>query len=86
MDLKKVWSYDECRDCDELFDKLDELQDEGKISWDKTDGWIFYIEDLEMDSQDEKELLKLFDELDVYPSDDDDLDIGPNWEDGWEDY
>jgi len=85
MEIKNTWAFDECTDCNQLFEKLDTLQEEGKISWRKTDGWIFYIEDLEMDDEDVDDLLKLFEDLDVYSSDED-MDKDSDWADDWEDF
>lgn len=81
MKLKQYWGLDECSDKDLLFDKLNELQDSGKIFYDMTDGWTFLIEDLELSESELEDLIDFFNEIDVYQSDlyDEDEDL-----DGWE--
>lgn len=86
MELKRNWVFDECSDEEILFDKLDEWQDCGLISYKASDGWVFNIKDLELTKEQIKEIVDLFEELDVYPSDDDsdeDDDWGWNNEDDW---
>jgi hypothetical protein len=74
MKLKNVYLYDECDDAESLFEKLDQLQDEGKIKYNKSDGWHFKIQDIELSEDDEWDLVEFFEEMDVYPSDDEDTD------------
>lgn len=81
MELKRNWVFDECSDEELLFDKLDEWQDYGLISYKASDGWVFNIKDLELTKEQVKEIVELFEELDVYPSDDDSDEEEDDW--GW---
>jgi hypothetical protein len=74
MKLKPIYIFDECDDTDSLFEKLEELQHDGKISYKKSDGWEFKIEDLELTEDEEWDLVEFFEEMDVYPSDSEDFD------------
>lgn len=70
MKLKKFYSIDECSNEDLLFEKLDHLQDEGKIEYEYEDSWSIKIVDLELTISEEKDLVNLFEKLDVYPNTD----------------
>ena len=74
MKLKPIYIFDECDDTDSLFEKLEELKYVGKISYKKSDGWEFKIEDLELTEDEDWDLLEFFEEMDVYPSDSEDFD------------
>ncbi len=60
------YSFDECKNEDELFDRLDALVEEGKITYVTQDKYILKIEDLDLTSDEVGELLDLFDSLDVF--------------------
>lgn len=66
MDLFNYYNLDECLDKTKLFNKLDNLVDDGKIEW-KVDGEVLKIEDLDLEEIDIENLQKLFDKLDVFP-------------------
>jgi hypothetical protein len=85
MKLKNVYLYDECDEVESLFEKLDKLQDEGKINYNRTDGWSFSIKDIELTEDDEWDLVEFFEEMDIYPSYDDDTD-SEDWdnEEDWD--
>jgi hypothetical protein len=81
------FSLDECIDQDLVFEKLDKLQDDGKISY-SVDSEIVKLEDLDLEEKDIKELEQLFYNNDVYPyidlddDDEDDFDYEDEDEDG----
>lgn len=68
MKLKKFYSIDECSNEDLLFEKLDQLQDDGKIEYEYEDNWSIKLVDVELTPTDEKDLINLFEKLDVYPN------------------
>jgi hypothetical protein len=70
------YSYDECTDENLLFEKLNQLVDDSKISYKIEEKYIFKIEDLELTDEDIEDLVQTFDDLNVieyfgYDSDDD---------------
>lgn len=80
------FSLDECINQDLIFDKLDKLKDDGKISY-SVDSEIVKLEDLDLEDIDIKELEQLFYNNDVYPYIDlDDEDDDFDYEDEDEDY
>jgi len=86
------YSYDECSDENLLFEKLDQLVDDSKISYKIEEKYIFKIEDLELTDEDIEDLLQTFDDLNVleyfgYDSDDDfDFDDFDDFDDSDDDY
>ncbi len=72
------YSYDECTNEEKLFEKLDELLNEGKIEYNAENQYTFKIKDLELSDSEIEELCDLFDEVEVFPyiesSDDEDFD------------
>ena len=82
MKLKKFYSIDECSNEDLLFEKLDQLQDDGKIECDYEDTWSIKITDLELTISEEKDLINLFEKLDVYPN----LDLEEAEQDSYDEY
>ena len=87
------YSYDECSDENLLFEKLDQLVEDSKISYKIVEKYIFKIEDLELTDEDIDDLLQTFDDLNVleyfgYDSNDDfdDFDDFEDFEDSDDDY
>jgi len=85
------YSFDECKNEDELFDRLDALVEEGKITYVAQDKYILKIEDLDLTSDEVGELLDLFDSLDVFEyyghqDDDEDYDDFDQYDDEEDDY
>lgn len=85
------YSFDECKNEDELFDRLDALVEEGKITYVAQDKYILKIEDLDLTSDEVGELLDLFDGLDVFEyyghqDDDEDYDDFDQYDDEEDDY
>ena len=71
------YSFDECKDESQLFDRLDSFVEEGKITYVIEDQYILKIEDLDLSTDEVDELLVLFDSIDVfeyYGHQDDDYD------------
>jgi hypothetical protein len=84
--LFNFYSFDECSDEDQLFEKLDSLKDESKIEYTEQDNYIVKIKDLELSDDEISELLKFFDNLNVYPYlgiEDDDDDEFSDFDDGF---
>lgn len=64
--LFNYYSIDECNDRDRLFERLDSLQENGKIDYEMKDRDIFSIKDLELEDTEIDKLVKEFDNLEVY--------------------
>jgi hypothetical protein len=90
MKLNKYYSIDECNDEETLFQRLDALQDEGKIEYQKNDNWSIKVTDLDLSTKEEEDLVKFFESLDLYPTDGDDEDdydaFGDEYDDFEDDY
>lgn len=67
MKLFKFYSTDECTNEKTLFTKLDNLVDDGKIEYSMVERWVIKVKDLDLSTEEEKELVELFDKLDMYP-------------------
>ena len=85
------YSFDECKNEDELFDRLDALVEEGKITYVTQDKYILKIEDIDLTDDEVRELLDLFDGLDVFEyyghqDDDEDYDDFDQYDDEEDDY
>jgi len=65
--LFNFYSFDECSDEDQLFEKLDSLKDESKIEYTEQDNYIVKIKDLELSDDEISELIKFLDNLNVFP-------------------
>ena len=84
MKLFNYYSMDECVDRKKVTDALKKLVKEGKVEYDldKTTD-VFHLEDLDLEEEDIRKLVDLFDRNDVFPyldyDDEDD-------EDGFDDY
>lgn len=84
MKLFNYYSMDECVDRKKVTDALKKLVNDGKVEYDldKTTD-VFHLEDLDLEEEDIRKLVDLFDRNDVFPyldyDDEDD-------EDGFDDY
>lgn len=76
MKLHKYYSIDECNNEEALFEKLETLQNDGKIEFELLDQWTLKIKDLDLTSNEEKKLIEFLDSMDLYDTtvDDDDDD------------
>lgn len=78
MNIFKYYSLDESKDKEKVLDKLDVLEEEGKIEYVLENNDIIEIDDIDLDIIETKNLLKFFDTNDVFPylerEDDDDSD------------
>lgn len=84
MKLFNYYTLDECKDRKKVFEKLDQLVDDGKIEYEMDDRDIFSIKDLDLEESDIDDVNELFDSEDVFPyleNSDEDED-----EDGFDDY
>lgn len=84
MKLFSNYSIDECNNDEKLFKVLDKYKDDGKIEYGMVDKEIFFIRDLELEDNEINGLVKLFDDLEVYPYtdiDDDYYDEDDSYED-----
>lgn len=71
MKLHKYYSIDECNNEEALFEKLESLQNDGKIEYQKNDNWSIKVTDLELSTKGEEDLAKFFESIDLYPTDGD---------------
>lgn len=70
MDMKlfNYYSMDECSDRKKIVAKLKSLEDEGKIEYSlDTVSDIFRIKDLDLEDDDIEDLVRIFDQNDVFP-------------------
>ena len=87
------YSYDECTNEEKLFEKLDELLNEGKVEYNTENQYTFKIKDLELSDDEIQELCDLFDSVEVFPymeedstEDFDDYDDYNDFDDDGDDY
>ena len=86
------YSCDECTNEEKLFEKLDELLNEGKVEYNTENQYTFKIKDLELSDDEIQELCDLFEEVEVFPymeedsSDFDDYDDYDDFDDDDDDY
>lgn len=66
MKLHKYYSIDECNNEETLFQKLETLQGEGKIEFERVDRLTIKISDLDLTTSEEKKLVEFFESLDLY--------------------
>jgi len=71
MNLEKFYAIDECTDKEKLFEKLNKLKRTGKIFYKENDRGLIEINDIELSEKEEKDLINLFEEMDVYSVEDD---------------
>lgn len=82
--LFNFYSFDECSDEDKLFERLDSLEEESKISYTEQDNYIFKIKDLELSDNEISDLCSFLDEMNVYPYlgyEDDDEELDSDFDD-----
>ena len=69
MKLNKFYSIDECQNEETLYKKLDTFVEEGKIEYEMIDKWTLKIKDLDLSTNEEKNLVDLFDSLELHSVD-----------------
>lgn len=68
MNIFRFYSLEETKDKDLVFEKLENLEDAGKISFIiEQENDIIDIEDLDLDLPETKSLIKFFEDKDVFP-------------------
>jgi hypothetical protein len=65
--LFNYYSFDECSDEQQLFERLDELVNQGKIEYSEQDKYLLKIKDTELDDDEIKDLCEFLDSNNVYP-------------------
>lgn len=66
MKLHKYYSIDECNNEESLFERLETLQNEGKIEFEKVDRLTIKVVDIDLTTNEEKKLIEFFESLDLY--------------------
>ena len=91
MNLFNYYSMDECIDQKKVMSVLKSFEKEGKVKYsidEETD--IFQINDLDLEDSDIEDLIKLFDQNDVFPymdyNEDEDGEDGEDYYDNEDDY
>ena len=93
MELFNFYSLDECLEQKLVKKKLNQLEEDGKIEF-SIDGDILKIQDLDLDEEELSDLIKMFDNNDIFPYpdyqevfEDDDDDFGyDDFDDEQQDY
>lgn len=67
MRLHTHYYTDECTNESLLNEKLEDLLNQGKITYNFDDRWILKITDRDLTPSDETELIELIESLDLYP-------------------
>ena len=82
------YSYDECTNEEKLFEKLDELLNEGKVEYNTENQYTFKIKDLELSDDEIQELCDLFEDVEVFPYMEEDItyDDYNDYDDDGDDY
>ena len=86
MKLFNYYSMDECTDRKKVINKLKSLEGDGKVEYSLdqvTD--IFKITDLDLEDEDIEDLIKIFDQNDVFPYLDYNEDDEENGDDSYDD-
>ena len=76
MELFNFYSLDECLEQKLVKKKLNQLEEDGKIEF-SLDGDILKIQDLDLDEEELSDLIKMFDNNDIFPY--------PDYQEGFED-
>lgn len=91
MNLFNYYSMDECIDRKKVMSMIKSLEKEGKVKYsidEETD--IFHITDLDLEDSDIEDLIRMFDQNDVFPymdyNEDDDLEEDDDYYDSEDDY
>jgi len=76
MKLHKYYSIDECNNEDILLERLESLQEDGKVEFELIDKWTLKIKDVDLTTNEEKKLIEFFEDLNLYDTtvDEDDED------------
>jgi hypothetical protein len=61
------YSFDECGNEAQLFERLDEFYNDGKIQYSVENQYVFKIKDLELSDDEIQDLCNFLDSMDVYP-------------------
>ena len=61
------YSFDECGNEGQLFERLDEFYNDGKIQYSVENQYVFKIKDLELSDDEIQDLCNFLDSMDVYP-------------------
>jgi hypothetical protein len=61
------YSFDECGDEEQLFERLDEFSNDGKIQYSVENEYVFKIKDLELSDDEIQDLCNFLYSMDVYP-------------------
>lgn len=91
MEMFNYYTLDECIDKSSVFEKLNDLKHEGKITY-SVEGEVLKINDIDLEEIDIEELTEVFENNDVYPyldreeDEDDDDNYGNYYDDEEEDY
>lgn len=67
MKLHNYYSIDECNDETALYKKLDGFVKDNKIEYSQEDKYLIKIVDVDLTEQEEEQLAKFLDSLEVYP-------------------
>ena len=76
MELFNFYSLDVCLEQKLVKKKLNQLEEDGKIEF-SIDGDILKIQDLDLDEEELSDLIKMFDNNDIFPY--------PDYQEGFED-
>ena len=76
MELFNFYSLDECLEQKLVKKKLNQLEEDGKIEF-SIDGDILKIQDLDLDEEELSDLIKMFDNNDIFTY--------PDYQEGFED-
>lgn len=91
MEIFNYYTLDECIDKSSVFEKLDDLKNEGKITY-SVEGDVLKINDIDLEEIDIEEITEVFENNDVYPyldreeDEDEDDGFGNYYDDEEEDY
>jgi hypothetical protein len=85
------YSFDECGNEGQLFERLDEFSNDGKIQYSVENQYVFKIKDLELSDDEIQDLCNFLDSMDVYPyiieeEEDDDFDDFDDFNESDDDY
>lgn len=83
MELFNYYSLDECPETKVIKKRLSQLEDEGKIEF-TLDGDILKIKDLDLDDEELSDLIKMFDNNDIFPYPDYEEDVDDDF--GYDDF
>jgi hypothetical protein len=91
MEMFNYYTLDECIDKSSVFEKLNDLKNEGKITY-SVEGEVLKINDIDLEENDIEELTEVFENNDVFPyldreeDEDEDGGFGNYYDDEEEDY